>query len=105
EKILRAVIYAPESMKITTLEAKLRRKKTHMAIIVNEHGDFTGVATLEDIFEELLGEVFDEFDEDDTQIKRLDAKRYLIDASYDIEDVDERFKLELDIEDGDYTTI
>ena len=105
DKILRKIEYAPESMKLSTLEQKLRRNRTHMAVIVNEHGDFTGVVTLEDIFEELLGEIEDEFDpEEDIKIKKLSLKKYLVDASYDIEELEEKFSLDLELA-GDFTTV
>lgn len=105
-KILRPVIYAPESMKIFTLEEKLKKERTHIAIVVNEHGDFTGMVTLEDIIEELLGEIEDEFDNENQLIKKISETTYHIDASADIEDIIEKFNLEIDLdEDEDFTTV
>ncbi len=106
-KILRPVIYAPESMKIFTLEEKLKKERTHIAIVVNEHGDFTGMVTLEDIIEELLGEIEDEFDiEEDKLIKKINDNIYNIDASADIEEINDKFNLDIDLdEDDDFTTI
>lgn len=104
KKILRVLEFAPEAMKISTLEQKLRRNKTHMAAIFNEHGDFTGIVTLEDIFEELVGEIHDEFDNEDKLIKKIEPKKYHISSSYDIEELDEKFNLELNLE-GDFSTL
>lgn len=104
-KILRPIEFAPEAMKISTLEMKLRRNKTHMAVIVNEHGDFTGIATLEDIFEELLGDIEDEFDdEDEIMMKQIDNRKYSIDGSYDIEELNDELDLSLELEDN-YSTL
>jgi len=61
-KILRPIIFAPESMKLFSLQEKLKKNRVHMAAIVNEHGDFTGIVTFEDIIEELLGDINDEYD-------------------------------------------
>lgn len=91
DEVLRPIEFVPETMKIITLEQKLRRNKVHMAAIVNEHGDFTGIVTLEDVFEELLGEIEDEFDLEEELFKKLDTKSYEIDASIDIEEFNENF--------------
>lgn len=104
EKILRTIEYAPESMKILTLDKRLRRKRKHMAVVVNEHGDFIGIVTLEDIIEELVGEIEDEFDAKDTDIKKIKESVYEVDASCEIEKIEEKFKLDLGI-DEDYTTV
>ncbi len=104
KKVIRQLEFAPETMKISTLEQKLRKNKTHMAAIFNEYGDFTGIVTLEDIFEELLGEIHDEFDTEDKLIKKVEAKKFIIDASCDIEDVEDKFGLGINTE-LDYTTL
>lgn len=104
KKVLRKLEYAPEAMKISTLEQKLRKNKTHMAAIFNEHGDFTGIVTLEDIFEELLGEIQDEFDTENKLIKKIEPKKFIVDGSYDIEELNDNFNLGLELF-GDYSTI
>lgn len=106
EKILRPIIYAPETMKIFSLQEKLKKEKTHMAIIVNEHGDFTGIITLEDIIEEVLGEIEDEFDKEEKPlIKKISDKKYIIAANMDINDFEEKFNIDLKVETEDFTTI
>lgn len=103
--ILRPIEFAPEVMKVSTLEQKLRRNRTHMAAVFNEHGDFVGVVTLEDIFEELVGEIEDEFDkEEDKQVKKIKEGRFLVDATYDIELLDDKFNLDLN-PDGNSVTV
>ena len=105
QKILRPIIYAPESMKVSTLEDKLKRNRIHMAAIVNEHGDFVGIATLEDIIEEILGEIEDEFDaEEDSGIEEIAEDKFSILASVELQALNERFNLDLD-EEEDYNTL
>ncbi len=104
-KILRPITYAPEAMKIFTLEEKLKKNRIHMAVIVNEHGDFTGIVTLEDIIEELLGEIEDEFDdEDETGIKKINENKFEIKGDIEIDVLNHKLDLELD-ENQDYTTL
>ncbi len=106
EKILRPIIYAPESMKIFVLEEKLKKERSHLAIIVNEHGDFTGIVTLEDIIEELLGEIEDEFDKDkEPTIKKINNNVYHIDASENIEEINDMFDLDIELDEEDFSTI
>jgi putative hemolysin len=104
-KILRLVIFIPESMKIYTLEKKLKKDKIHLAIVVNEHGDFTGIVTLEDIIEELVGEIEDEFDEKRLpKIEKVSEKKYKIDGDCHIDVLNEKFKINLEKSD-EYNTI
>ena len=106
DKILRPIIYAPESMKIFELEKLMKQERTHIAIVVNEHGDFTGIVTLEDIIEELLGEIEDEFDKNITPtITQISEKKYHIEASENIEEINDKFDLELDIEKEEFSTL
>ncbi|MFW5704340.1 MAG: hemolysin family protein [Nanoarchaeota archaeon] len=105
-KIMRPVLYAPESMKIFTLEQKLKVNRTHMAIIVNEHGDFTGIVALEDIIEELLGDIEDEFDKEEESIKKISEKKYHVKANIEISELNDMFNLGLrDLDEEDYSTI
>lgn len=106
KEILRPIEFVPDAMKLATLEEKLVKNRVHMAAVVNEHGDFTGIVTLEHVFEELIGrDIEDEYD-DETQpeLKELKKNHYLIDASYDIEELDEKLDLELHLED-DFVTL
>lgn len=103
-KILRPIIYAPEMMKIYTLEQRLKRNRVHMAIIVNEHGDFTGIVTLEDIIEELLGEIEDEFDLEEKLVRKVNDKKFVIKGSIEIDDLNEELRLNLN-EEADYNTL
>ena len=103
-KIIRPIAYAPEIMKIFDLEQKLKKERIHMSVIVNEHGDFLGIATLEDIIEELLGEIEDEFDTHENLIEKINDNKYVVSGDMDIEDLNKEFDLNLDIND-DFTTL
>ena len=105
-KILRPVFYAPETMKIFLLQERLKVEKSHMAAIVNEHGDFTGIVTLEDIIEELVGDIVDEFDKvEDSFCKKISDNVYHVQANIDIETLNREFKLEVDQEHEDFTNL
>lgn len=104
KKILRKIEFAPEAMKLSTLEKKMRNSKTHMSAIFDEHGSFSGIVTLEDIFEELVGEIEDEFDTEEKLIKKLGPNKYLVDASCEISELNEKLNLKLNTHD-DYSTL
>ena len=105
-KILRPVFYAPETMKIFSLQERLKVEKSHMAAIVNEHGDFTGIVTLEDIIEELVGEIVDEFDKiEDNLINKISNNTYHIQANIDIEALNREFHLDIDQSQEDFTNL
>lgn len=105
-KILRPVFYAPETMKIFALQERLKVDKSHMAAIVNEHGDFTGIVTLEDIIEELVGEIVDEFDKvEEDFIKKVSDTVYHIQANIDIETLNTQFHLDIDESHEDFTNL
>ncbi len=103
-KILRAVIYAPETMKLFTLQEKLKKSKTHMAIVVNEFGDFTGIITLEDIIEEMIGDIKDEFDREESFFEKLSNNKYHVSADVNIDELNEKLNLNLP-ESEEYTTL
>ncbi len=105
-KILRPVFYAPETMKIFSLQERLKMEKSHMAAIVNEHGDFTGIVTLEDIIEELVGEIIDEFDKvEENFITKISDTIYHIQANIDIETLNAEFDLNIDQSLEDFTNL
>ncbi len=105
-KILRPVFYAPETMKIFLLQERLKVEKAHMAAIVNEHGDFIGIVTLEDIIEELVGEIVDEFDKvEDSLSKKISDSTYHVQANIDIETLNQEFQLEIEQSPEDYSNL
>ncbi|MSO47717.1 MAG: HlyC/CorC family transporter [Thermoleophilia bacterium] len=103
EAFVRPVPIVPETKKLDELLADFRRTNTHMAIVVDEYGSTVGIATLEDVLEEIVGEINDEFDVPDRELIRLAPDRIRIEASFPIEDFNERFAG--DLPDEDYTSI
>jgi putative hemolysin len=99
ESIVRPAYVVPETKDLAALLADFRREKQHMAIVIDEYGDMDGIVTLEDVLEEIVGDIEDEFDLPDTSIERIDEKHILIDGTYTIDDFNEEFGTELEQED------
>jgi putative hemolysin len=99
EEILRPAYIVPETKDIAALLTEFRRTNQHMAIVVDEYGDMEGIVTLEDVLEEIVGEIEDEFDLPDESIERLDEQRIRIDGTFPIDDFNEQFGKSLPIED------
>jgi magnesium and cobalt exporter, CNNM family len=99
EEILRTPYIVPETKDIAALLTEFRRTNQHMAIVVDEYGDMEGIVTLEDVIEEIVGEIEDEFDLPDESVERLDDGRIRIDGTFPIDDFNEQFGSELPIED------
>ncbi len=88
ETIIRKTpFFAPETQKISDLLAKMRRRGQHMAIVVDEFGGTSGLITLEDIIEELVGDIRDEFDFDEAPVRRLNASTWVVDARVSLNDL------------------
>ncbi|HXG77475.1 MAG TPA: hemolysin family protein [Gaiellaceae bacterium] len=103
ESIVRPAFVVPETKDLAALLADFRREKQHMAIVVDEYGAVEGIVTLEDLLEEIVGEIEDEFDLPDTSVERIDDRRIRIDGTYTIDDFNEEFGTSL--EEEDYHTI
>lgn len=85
--LLRAPFYVPENKKIDDLLRDFQQRKTHIAIVVDEYGGTSGLITLEDIIEEIVGEISDEFDAEEVQYSRLDDHTFIIEAKTTLIDV------------------
>ncbi len=99
--IARKPYFVPESKKLDTLLKEFRRRKVHIAVAVDEYGGVSGIVCLEDIIEEIVGDIQDEFDNEEEDILELGAGIYLCDARVDIEDLNEQIKLTLPESDFD----
>ncbi len=86
QKEINPPFFVPETMKINDLLEEFREKKIHIAIVTDEYGGFLGIVTLEDIIEEIVGEINDENDEKSFQFNKIDEKNYIWDAKYQIND-------------------
>ncbi len=105
EKIVKPALFVPETKKIDELLKVFKSKKVHMAIVVDEYGGVAGLVTLEDLLEELVGEIYDETDVSKNMIRKIDKKTFLVDGETEIEDVENRLKVKLAFDDSDFDTI
>ena len=86
QKLLKSPIYVPENKKLDDLLKEFQQKKIHLAIVVDEYGGTSGLITLEDIMEEIVGDISDEFDEEDLSYSKLDDYTYVFDAKINLKD-------------------
>ncbi len=94
EELMTEPLYIQESLMIDDLLREFQTNKTHIAVVVDEYGGTVGVVTMEDIFEELVGEIWDEHDEVVEEFRKLNETDYLVDCSVDFEDFAEFFGIE-----------
>ena len=103
-EVLKPVIYTSPQVKISSLLKQFQTSKSHMAVVVDEYGGTQGIITMEDILEELVGEIYDEHDRVIEYYKKLDDKTYLVKADEDIDDLFEHFGIENN-EDYEFNTV
>ena len=105
-ELLRTAYFVPESVPADVLFRDMQGKKTHMALVVDEYGGTSGLVTLEDLLEELVGNIYDEFDPQEEQdIIRLEDNKWRVSGSADLEELAEALNLDLSDEDLDYDTL
>lgn len=104
ETILKRVIYTPESKKISNLLQDFRKKQVHLAIVVDEYGGTEGIVTIEDILEEIVGEIEDEYDDDEELFSPIGKDCWIVDARMSLIDAEEQLGVELP-QASDYDTI
>ncbi len=95
EDLIRPVYYVPETAYIKQILLEFKKGKDHMAIVVDEFGSTIGLVTMEDLLEEIVGEVWDEYDEKEGNIKKLTEGKYLINGYESISDVNDELKLNI----------
>jgi len=99
---IRPATVIPESKRLNVLLQEFRAKRNHMALVVDEYGQVSGAVTIEDVLEQIVGEIEDEHDiDDDSAIKQLEPNSYHVKANLPIEDFNEHFDLELSDEEFD----
>jgi putative hemolysin len=103
EAILRPALMVPETKDLAALLAEFRRTQQHLAIVINEYGTMEGIVTLEDLVEEIVGEIEDEFDVPEDEVERVDEDTVRIDGTFNIDDFNEEFDADLPGE--DYHTV
>lgn len=103
EENMRRPYFIPEGKKVTELLAELRARKIHMTIVLDEYGGTAGLVTLEDIIEEIVGEIHDEYDDEDQKIIRISGDTILVDARLNLEDLADYLNIELP--EGNYDSL
>ena len=104
-ELLRPAYFVPESVQTDILFRNMQNTKTHMAIVVDEYGGTSGLVTMEDLLEQIVGNIYDEFDPmDETEILPLGENRWRIAGSTDIESIAEALGIDLP-EDDEYDTL
>ncbi len=103
-KIVRPATFVPESRRVNVLLKEFRERRSHMAIVVDDYGSVCGIVTIEDVLEQIVGEIQDETDiEDDGHIKKFDDRNHIVKALTPIGDFNEYFATQLD--DREFNTI
>ena len=103
ETLLRPAYVVPETKDLASLLQEFRRTNNHFAIVVDEYGATVGVVTLEDLLEEIVGEIEDEFDVPDEPVEQVDEDTYRVDGMYSIDEFNDRFGT--DLPDEDFHTV
>jgi putative hemolysin len=104
--LLRTPVFVPESMSIDDLLHELQRRKVHIAIVLDEYGGTAGLVTIEDLLEEIVGEIQDEYDVEEPMVVRLSEDEARVDGRAAVDDLAEIFDTELGLEDEDeYDTV
>ncbi|PKM85747.1 MAG: hemolysin [Firmicutes bacterium HGW-Firmicutes-11] len=100
-KILRKPYFIPESKKIDDLFRELQTAKQHIAILIDEYGGFSGIVTMEDLIEEIVGEIDDEFDEEEPDIQKIDENTYLLEGVISLSDLNDELDMDLQSENSE----
>lgn len=102
-KIMQKPYFVPETKKLNSLLRQFQKRKQHMAIVVDEHGGVSGLITMEDALEELVGEIVDETDKDEPQIVKVNPNEWIVPGKSDIEEVNEKIPMNIP-DSADYDT-
>jgi CBS domain containing-hemolysin-like protein len=100
-RIARPAVFVPESMRAESLLQQMKRDAVHVCMVVDEYGGIAGLVTLEDLIEELVGEIADEYDPRSSEVVELEPGRYRVSARLGLDEVGDLFGLELEDEDVD----
>lgn len=104
KSVIQQPVFVPESVHLDTLFKDMQKERFHMAVVVNEYGEVSGIVTMEDILEELVGEIWDELDEEVQQFTMVDDNNFVVMTNVLVEEFWEYFELEEEVE-TDATTI
>ncbi|MFH1347315.1 MAG: hemolysin family protein [Candidatus Margulisiibacteriota bacterium] len=102
---LRPAVFIPEAKKVPELLHEMQAARTHLAIIVDEFGVSSGLVTLEDLIEEIVGEIHDEFEREEKMVEKVDKSTFIVDGRMTLKDLNDDLKLNLPEEEKEYDTI
>ena len=100
---MREAYFVPESKDIDELFREMKQNKVHMAIAIDEYGGTAGLITMEDILEQLVGNIFDEYDEEELEIKKIDDNTFILNGTVSLYELKKVFDIELP--EGYYETL
>jgi CBS domain containing-hemolysin-like protein len=101
DEVMRPAYFVPESKPVDGLLSEMQANRQHVAIVVDEYGGTAGLVTIEDVLEEIVGEITDEYDEETVEVEQLDDGSTRVSSRYPIDDLDELFGFEVEEEDVD----
>ncbi len=101
EEVMRPATFVPESKPVDALLSEMQSMRQHVAIVVDEYGGTAGLITIEDLLEEIVGEITDEYDEEEIKVEHLDDCSIRVSSRYPIDDLDELFGFDVEEEDVD----
>lgn len=105
KKLLHRPYFVPECKNIDQLFKELQKSKKHLAVLIDEYGGFSGIVTIEDLIEEVMGDINDEYDDDEPVIRKIDNDTYIVNGLISIKELNDKLHLNLDEETEDYDTL
>jgi CBS domain containing-hemolysin-like protein len=105
QSIMRPTMFSPDSKRVDDLLREMQSRRTHLAVLVDEYGGTAGLVTIEDVIEEIVGEIADEYDTAEAEVVRLSDNEYSISSRLHIEDLAELIGIELDADDEGIDTV
>ena len=101
KKLLRPAYFVPETKNVDALFKEMQKHNYHLAILIDEYGGFSGIVSVEDIIEQIVGDIDDEFDEEDRVIERVDDNTFIVDGNVYLDDLEEETGVELESENSE----
>ena len=98
---MRPAIFVPDSKPVDALLSEMQAMRQHIAVVVDEYGGTAGLITIEDLLEEIVGEITDEYDEEEIEVEQLEGGDTRVSSRYPIDDLDELFGFDVEEEDVD----
>lgn len=105
DKISRTVLFIPETKLISELLKEFQEKKMHLAVVVDEYGGTSGIVTLEDIVEEVVGEIWDEYDKEENPITKIEENKWIVLGKVSVDEINENLGTEITNDDEEFDTL